>query len=383
MEKSQNIYYGSQSYSQIPGILKGAKAKKIFLVCGGTYDRLFIKSYLERLGVPIIRFGGFSPNPVYEDVVAGADLFCQESCDFILSIGGGSAIDVAKCVNAFASMEKSEVEYIHRPLREVQYPHLAIPTTAGSGSESTHFAVMYYQGEKKSVSHESLRPDYVILEPDFLKTLPEYQKKSTVLDALCQATESMWSVKSNRESKEYAEKALELILGNLDHYLWEENEKSASQIMLGSNFSGRAINISETTAAHAMSYKLSSTFGIAHGHAVALCLPYVLDYMLKHPERCSDPRGREYLESVYQRLAELWKVHSVSEIPEFLRGLLKRLELGLPMGRATGDVAKELASSVNPQRLANNPVSLCGEMEEIYQKILSENSKFVFKKSSD
>lgn len=254
-------------------------SKKVFLVCDSSYQFLNIKDYIEGLSFPHVMFSEFTPNPRYEEVCEGINLFQITKCDTLLAVGGGSTIDIAKCIK-LAVLAKEGNDAIIPPLVNTRVecdgaklPFIAIPTTAGTGSESTHNAVMYYEGAKQTVTNDSVLPDYAILEPSVLKTLPLYQKKCTMLDALCQGIESWWSVNSTEESYEYSQKTIELIMANWRKYIFKNDDEAAKQIMLAANYGGRAINITQTTAAHAMSYKITSLYKFPHGHAVAVCLP--------------------------------------------------------------------------------------------------------------
>ena len=115
----------------------------------------------------------------------------------------------------------NDINYMQQEYIDSGITLIAVPTTAGTGSESTCHAVIYYEGEKQSISHTSIIPNYAILEPSVLETLPVYQKKCTMLDALCQAIESWWSVNSTEESKEYSRKAILAIKENWEEYIFK------------------------------------------------------------------------------------------------------------------------------------------------------------------
>ena len=288
-------------------ILKG---RRIFLVCRGSFDRLDLAPYINALDP--VRFSGFTPNPKMEEVMDGVEVFKASGCDTILAVGGGSPIDVAKCIKKYS---------------ESDAPIIAIPTTSGTGSESTHFAVVYENGNKLSVAAPDLLPDIVILEPATLRNVPEYTRKATMLDALCHAIESHWAKKATPESKGYAEKAIELILKYKDAYLANEEEGNRG-MMEAANLAGQAINISTTTAAHAMCYKITSMYGFQHGHAAAICLPEVWKYI--------DDNSGITREEFVAIITDLGMEYPVSNDPE-------------------ADI-EILADSVNLQRLSNNPV---------------------------
>jgi alcohol dehydrogenase class IV len=355
MEKQNNASV-ENTRQQLGAILSRLGAQKALVVCGGTYHRSFLKPFLERLPLRVVYFSEFSPNPSYEDILNGVRLLERQRCDVILSVGGGSVIDVAKCVNAFANTNAC-IDAIPPVQEGPLLPHICLPTTAGSGSEATRFAVIYHRGEKRSVANDALLSGYVILEPAFLKTLSAYQRSSTLMDALCQAVESYWSVRSTETSKRYAENAIRMIDKHHAPYLRGDSEDVLPFVMQASHESGKAINITQTTAAHAMSYKLTTLYGIAHGHAVALCLPHVWRYMLKHLDACSDPRGKDYLVHMFEDLAAAFGVQNSQQALLRFESILRYAQLQTPALRSGHDL-DVLCASVDAQRLGNNPVPL-------------------------
>ena len=353
-------------------------ASKVFLVCDSSFPFLNIKDKVENMGVPHVVFSDFSPNPVYEDVCKGIDLFQITKCDTVVAVGGGSAIDVAKCIKLAVLAEEGNAAIIpplvskRLPIDGSKIPFIAIPTTAGTGSESTHNAVMYYEGTKQTVTNDGVLPDYAILEPSVLKTLPLYQKKCTMMDALCQGIESWWSVNSMEESYEYSRKTIELIMANWRKYIFENDGDAASQIMLAANYGGRAINITQTTAAHAMSYKITSLYKLPHGHAVAVCLPELWEYMITHINNCIDARGQEYLAGVFNDISHAMGCEHPEQAVLSFRQMMEEMELKNPCAEDRGHEINILSTSVNPVRLKNNPVELDVEtIRGIYSKIIS------------
>lgn len=345
LKPSQVIAEGAGSLSKLESIILKLKPKKIFVVDGWG-----LKDFSSMLSLPVIVFRDFTPNPDYIEVLKGISLYEAEGCDLIISVGGGSAIDVAKCINVLDSNEGILLE-------KVRCKHISIPTTAGTGSESTSFAVMYKNGEKQSIEHPNILPEYVILDSRLLNTLPTYHRKSTLLDALCQGIESMWAKGATTESKRYAKKAIGLILDHVDAYLAGDQE-SAKYILKAANLSGKAINISKTTAAHAMSYKLSDMFGIAHGHAVALCFPYVWQKLIDE-------------DIDFEEISGAMRVDSSTDALELFMVLLNKIDLPLTL-EGEESTLLELVASVNPQRLSNNPVVMSDdELANIYRELIS------------
>lgn len=343
---------------QIKSLITG---KKFLLVRDSAYDFLTIKKFFDE--IPHVEFSEFTPNPLYEQVCAGVDIYNAEGCEMIIAVGGGSAIDVAKCIKLYSKMDRS-INYLKQEMSDTGIPLIAIPTTAGTGSESTRHAVIYFKGVKQSISHTSIVPDYAVLEPSVLKTLPVYQKKCTMLDALCQAIESWWSLNSNAESKEFSKKAIIGIRDNWKAYIEKNTDEAAASIMEAANYAGRSINITATTAAHAMSYKITSMYKFPHGHAVAVCMAEVWKYVIEHTDECIDSRGTDYLRNTLAEIGELVDYEWYCE-------LLAKLDMASPAAFDKEKEIKILTDSVNPVRLKNNPVALNSDvLKQMYERIV-------------
>ena len=331
------------------GGFAGLKMERYLLVCGRSFSTLGIDRYFAPLAV----FSGYTPNPLYEQVREGVRCFREARCEAIVAVGGGSAIDVAKCIKLFCQMP-DDVSWLKQVFHDTGIPLIAIPTTAGTGSESTRHAVIYENGVKQSVCHESIIPDVAILEPRLLSGLPLYQRKCAMLDALCQCIESCWAVAATAESREWAVRGIRLILDNWRGYIIDGTLDAADAVMHGANFSGRAINVTATTAAHAMSYKLTSLCGLPHGHAVALCLPHVWRFLEEHADA-----------SLKRVLATL-----PISLNDFV-SLMEEMNMARQKVGAILPDVETLVSSVNPERLRNSPVPLAvTDLREIYKTIL-------------
>ena len=370
----QQILTASANYTELDKYFIQSGVKCILLVCDDAFRFLRIKAYFDtlelRLGIHVVSFSNFQPNPLYGSVVEGVKLLHAEGCELIAAVGGGSAIDVAKCIKLYSNMDNSE-NYLKQTIVPNDLPLLAVPTTAGTGSEATRYAVIYYNGAKQSVTNDSCIPSTVLFDASVLKTLPIYQKKSTMLDALCHAIESFWSVNSNAESMEYSRTAIEMIIANKDGYL--ANEESSNKNMLkAANIAGKAINITQTTAGHAMCYKLTSLYGITHGHAAALCDRVLIPYMLMHTADCIDPRGEAHLKKVMDAIAAAMGCETSEQAAEKFSAILSELEFSAPKVKSTEDI-DILKTSVNPDRLKNHPVRLTVEtIETLYKQILEQ-----------
>lgn len=318
----------------------------------------------------MIRFSDFMPNPLYDSVVKGVRLLREEKCDSIIAVGGGSAMDVAKCIKLYAELPGDGADgawLAEKPVPN-SIPFLAMPTTAGTGSEATRYAVIYYDGKKQSITSESVIPDTALMDPNALKTLPLYQKKSTMCDALCHAIESFWSVNSTEESKVYSKEAIHGVLQYMEGYLANTEEGNAG-MLLAAHMAGKAINITQTTAGNAMCYKNTSLFHVAHGHAAILCNRVLYPWMNENTDKCIDPRRKEYLKKTLDEIGVTMGCENAEDGAEKLRSLFEKHALEIP--QATVDQYEELKTSVNPVRLKNHPISLDEEtINKLYREVL-------------
>ena len=368
----QTTFFPDKGYDEFGKYFLDRGIRKICVVCGSSFKKLTVGKYVTDFfaanDIDVVFFSDFQPNPDYESIVKGVEVFKKNGCDSILAVGGGSAMDVAKCIKLYATMPSGS-DYINQKIEPNDIPFVAIPTTAGTGSEATRYAVIYYKGVKQSITDYSCIPQVVLFDPSVLDTLPDYQRKTTMLDAFCHAVESFWSVNSTDESKAYSKDAIRLILNNMDSYLKNEYDGNKN-MLLAANIAGKAINITQTTAGHAMCYKLTSLYGISHGHAAALCVSELWPYMIENTRKCIDSRGKEYLESVFKEIAEAMGEKSPLDAAVKFKNVVESLGLKAPEIKSEDDF-DVLKKSVNATRLKNNPVSLDEEtIDMLYHKIL-------------
>ena len=356
--------------SQLNKLLEKYQIKKYLLVCGNSFEQLSIKKFFVNCKIPFAKFTSFTSNPKYEEVCAGIEQLRSNECNGVIAIGGGSAIDVAKCIKVFSSLDYNK-NYLEQQIVGGEMPLFVLPTTAGTGSEVTQFAVIYNKGSKVSVDSPFLLPDVIFREPSVLQKLPLFQKKCTVMDSLCHAIESWWSINSTKKSISYSKKAIKKILANMKIYFSNNaDEKCFTEMFDASNLAGKAINITRTTAAHAMCYKLTSLYDIPHGNAAILCLPKIWKYMNSNLDKCIDNRGGDYLKNTLNKISKTLKCKDSEESVRCLEKIIEDLELRQPRIKNNEDI-KILTESVNLQRLKNNPVILDSTaIENIYKEIL-------------
>ena len=362
----QLIFFNSHELKLLSYLQKN-NLKKIFLVTGKNSFRksgacLFIENLLSLDDtLNIYQFSDFSPNPKLEDAKNGLHFYKKNKCDTIISIGGGSVMDMAKIIKAISNDNVLDIEklLITNSLNfSEKSPLIAIPTTSGSGSESTSFAVIYINEIKYSIQNKILLPECVLLDYKLTLSANPYQIACSGLDALCQAIESYWSVNSTKISKQFSKDAIKIIFENLEQAVNNsENINAKKKMLLGSNYAGKAINISKTTAPHAFSYSLTSKFKIPHGHAVLLSLPKFLNYNYFVSEtNCNDSRGPCYVKKTIDDILEIFNVKNPNEFIEFIQKFA--LNIGVELNMNNLAISKDMIKNdlnVNVQRLSNNP----------------------------
>lgn len=358
----QKIYFG---FDKLKKILKRENSRNIFLVTGKTsFEKSGAKNKLNKMlfkNYNIVRFSSFSPNPKIEEIKKGLKLFEKENYDVIISIGGGSSIDVAKAIKLFSKKN---------------IPLVAIPTTAGSGSESTYFIVYYIGKNKQSEGiSEITLPNYAVLDSSLTMSLPKSVAASSGMDALGQAIESYWSIQSTKESKKIARKAIKLILDNLEKSVNNPTLRTRYKMMLAANMAGVAINISKTTACHSIAYPTTSYFKISHGHAVGMTLGKILIYNSKVSEKnCLDKRGVSYVQKTIKDLIKIIKSDNAEEASEKLYNIMESIGLKTKFsnfGIEKRGIQKIIKNGFTPERMKNNPRKIGpNEMRKILEKII-------------
>ena len=361
----QKIFFTQNLRDKLFGVVKKLKPTKILFV---TANKSYLKSDIKSLIDPITknyltkRFHGFDNNPKLRDVNEGIDLLKNFKPEIIISIGGGSVIDMGKLINILSqNTNSSELIRNNIKLKKPKLKMIAIPTTSGTGSESTSFAVIYINNKKYSVSHKNMLPNYAFIDSSLSNSMNKKLRASSAFDAFSQSIESYWSINSTVESKKISERAIKLIKKNIINS-FNKSPDARAAMAKAANLSGQAINITKTTAPHALSYKISSKFGLQHGHAVALTLGKF--FILNTPEddiSVTDKRGHEYLLKTMKSLFKILEVTSAQEASIYWYNLMKRSGLESNIIKACSlsrNDLKQIIRSVDQFRLKNNPVKI-------------------------
>lgn len=372
----QKEFIGIGSINSIKEIIEETHAKKIFLVTGKqSYISCNAKSWIDEIlnNRYVKQFNQFEVNPKLNDVYTGIGLLNNTKFDLVIAVGGGSVIDMAKLINILAVQKDNDLEkYINDNalITENGLPLVAIPTTAGTGSEATHFSVVYIDNIKYSLAHYFMLPNYAIINAELSCNLPSHIVAASGMDALSQAVESYWSVKSTEKSKIFASESIVLILEVLQDAV--KGDKQARIIMSkAANLAGKAINITTTTAPHAISYPITAYFGLQHGHAVALTLGYFfeINYTFQDID-LNEPRGADYLKNIMEKLYTMFGVSSALECKNKWYRLMSKIGLESNMENImtlSEYEIEKIISNVNLERLNNNPVRVSkNKLKEIF-----------------
>lgn len=378
-QEAQEVIVGRGVFSQLPETLNRYKkqgVETVFLVTGETsFNQPVVQSVIEPLKqeFQIVRFSGFESNPQERDINDGLKQYATLSKPIVVAIGGGSAIDMAKLIYYFGNQGGDIRSFFTEKQTPVQSnfetPLIACPTTSGTGSESTQFATLYIDNIKQSLDTPAILPSVAIVDAALTDSLPTKVTAECGMDALTQAVESYWSVKSTDQSKKLAAEAIQLICPHLKNVVLSPDAVSREAMAKGANLAGQAIHITRTTAAHALSYPMTSFFDVAHGQAVSITLPLLFQFN-HHVTKtdCLDERGVDYVKQTLNELVSLMGHESIEGACTWWTHLMQ--EIGLKtslkdLGIESSDWDLLLQHGFTPNRVKNNPRELTQDDAQI------------------
>lgn len=371
----QTIQFGKGSIQSLPECIRKLGGEKILLISdrglerAGAVDQ--VKNILDKEGLSHCEFLDVLPNPTIETVNEAVVAFTESKADVIVALGGGSPMDVAKAVAVLVKHGGSITDYegAHKVPGKI-IPMIAIPTTAGTGSEVTAFAVITdtSRNYKLTVFSYELIPTYALLDLELIVSLPATIASSTGMDALTHAIEAYLSKAASPFSDAMAEKAMQLIGRNIRRFVADRSdEEAAGNMMMASTFAGIAFAWARLGNVHAMAHPLGGFYNVPHGIANAILLPHVLEY-----NALSDLGKYEkmYHSLKDKRVEAFDPMMLVSEIRKMLQ------DLGIPENLSMVGVTKEYISemaedAMKSGNIAVNPrQSTKQDLEVLYQKAL-------------
>lgn len=287
------------SVLDLPDFIKGMGISKVLLVTDkGIMSLRLAGSLIEKLegeGLKCFIFDEVTPNPTIPSIEKCKDMYLENKCEGIIAFGGGSPMDCAKAAGARVSNPKRSVRKMrgYLKIRKKLPPFFAIPTTAGTGSETTLAAVVTdpETHEKNAICDGKLRPKYAVLDPTLTIGLPPHITSTTGMDALTHAVEAYIGKSNVKSTREYAEDATKLIYENLEKaYNNGKDLEARKNMLLASFYAGNAFTRAFVGYVHAIAHNLGGLYNTPHGLANAVILPYVLKW---------------YGKSVYKPLSKL------------------------------------------------------------------------------
>lgn len=372
----QNVLFGAGRLHQMGKVLKEMRAVRVFLISGPHLNKMGVVDQAvkaaEEAGVTVSTFTETEGNPSTETVEKATKQLKACGADVIIALGGGSPMDVAKAVAVLAAYGGNITDYEGvGKVPGTVLPIIAIPTTAGTGSEVTPFAVItdHSRNYKLSISSFHLLPSCAILDPELIASLPASVAAATGIDAMVHAIEAYVSKAATPFSDAMAEKALKLLGGNIRSFVSERNDpEAAGAMLLGSAFAGIAFSWARLGNVHAMAHPVGGYFNVPHGVANAILLPVVLKFNL-----LAD-KGR--YQTIYDSVARLPSDGYFE--PEMLVHEIRKLtaSLGIPASLSEVGVAEDkigvmAEDAMKSGNIAVNPrETTVRDIEELYRKAL-------------
>ena len=359
-----DIYFGTGEISKLSELAEKLKVSKGLLVS----DPFFAKSGLaERLvseaqGMIAGIYSDVSPNPDVSEVDACAELIRAQGIDFVVALGGGSALDLAKAAGSICLTQDSIKAYHGTgvAMPQAHLPLIAVPTTAGTGSEVTCVSVLtdHSNGRKSPIVSDGFYPNYAIIDPELTYTMPPYITASTGIDVLCHAVEGYWSKGHQPICDAMAIYASKLVFQYLPRaYADGQDQEAREKMCEASLIAGLAFTLPKTTSSHACSFPLTNIHKIPHGEACGLTLDYFARInKLPRVEALAKELGYDSIDSFADGILALKKSLN-------LRTDLKDLNL-------SEEQVEELVRISRHPNLYNNPVDITDEMlREMYQSM--------------
>jgi len=298
---------GENSLNKLPKLIKNKGIDSVLIVTDkmivslGLMDGLL--KGLSNEGVDFIVYDRTVPNPTIDNIEEALQMYNANNCKGIVAFGGGSSIDCAKGVGARAARPKKSIPQmkgLFKVLKKIP-PLYAIPTTSGTGSETTIAAVITDNRthEKYAINDTALIPQYAVLDPVLTVNLPPHITSTTGIDALTHAVEAYIGRSNTKATKQYSRNAVKLIFENIyEAYSNGQNLAARKNMQEASFFAGLAFTRAYVGYVHAIAHTLGGFYSVPHGLANAIILPYVLEY---------------YGKSAHKPLAELADMVGLSE----------------------------------------------------------------------
>ena len=280
------VAFASGALDHLGSIARSQGATRVLLVTDpgirkAGHEARAVRS-LYRAGLVVRAFDEVEENPTTRIVIDGLKIAKEFKPDLIVGLGGGSSMDCAKGINfLYTNGGKMQAYWGVNKATQPMLPLIAIPTTAGTGSEAQSFALITDPDnhQKMACGDPKALPRVAILDPQLTATMPLRVAAATGIDAIAHAVETAVTQKRNETSLRFSAEAWQLLNGSFEKSLLDRTDEAArADMLLGAHLAGCAIENSMLGAAHALANPLTSHFGVAHGFAVGMMLPHVVRF---------------------------------------------------------------------------------------------------------
>ena len=341
------------TYEEIADTLKTKNIKKVLLVESGTITRNLLDNYLkttlEAKNIEFSSFSDISTNPTLDNCINGKSIYLENKCEAIIAIGGGSPLDCAKGIAILVNTKKplSKFKGVYKIHHKVPLI-VAIPTTCGTGSETTFVTVITDEktSTKFTITSNKIVPKYALLDPTLIKDLPLHFVGTTAMDAFSHALESYLNITRDSKSKKYSLEAIKLIHDNLSKVKEDPTNLDNKKKLLEASFvAGKAFSRGIVGPIHALSHALGGKYNLGHGYLNAILMPRFLNV---------------YLFSCYKDLAEISKA------------------MGIP---STGDVHKDAKNVVKYVTIINESFSFKQDLDMLKEEDIKSLAEKAYKES--
>lgn len=359
------VLFGEGTYLQVGQVCKKLGKRALIVTTRGTSQRSpLIKNIQRKLKAANINsyvYDGVIPETTVEMVEEGASLGKKLKVDLILGVGGGSSIDTAKGIAALIPTKGRFLEFVlpeyggKIPVAEKALPIIAIPTTAGTGSEVTNSGVIKDKKNKvkKVISSPFLFPKVSIVDPQLMISMPKEVTINSGMDALIQAMEAYTSNRTNPISDTIALKAISLIGENLIKVVKDGKDiKARSEMALGSTLAGIAISQAGVGACHAIAMGIGGYYPIPHGLALIMIYPEVMKINLTQVKE----RYFEIAKTLGEEVDNLPLIEGAERCIKYTEELRKKLNVNFRLskfGIQKKDIDKLIINSNNPDMSCN------------------------------
>ena len=372
------IVFGAGALALAGRYARNLGASKVFLVSDPGVEKAgwtdAVVRSLEAESLDFARYTAVSANPRAEEVMVGAEQYARQACDVIIAVGGGSPMDCAKAIGVVHTNRRHVLEFEGVDRVDIPGPPLiCIPTTAGTSSDVSQFAIVSNHFEKRKIAilSKSVVPDVALVDPEPTMTMNAYLTACTGMDAMVHALEALVSTAGSDLTAMHAREAIQRIYTHLPETIDQpHNIDSRQQVMFGSLAAGLAFSNASLGAVHAMAHSIGGVFDLPHGE----CNSLLVDHVIRFNWPQAGDRYREIAAIFGLRLNHCDDNEACELMADALARFKKRIGITCTLkdrGLRQEDIPPLARAAVNDPCMATNPVPpTIDEIETVYAQAL-------------